>query len=84
MSGNRTIKTVDLLTLFEGIEGMPKRALDGLRAGKSARSVADEFIEPHIKAIEENAGQEMDAGYIAHLLEFVLLNSSDGKKPIRS
>jgi len=63
---------------------MPKDALDGLRQGMSARAVADKFIEPHIKAIEKNAGQEMDPGYIAHLLEYVLTNSSDGKNPIRS
>ena len=50
--------------------------------GMSARAVADKFIEPHIKAIEKNAGQEMDAGYIAFLLEYVLSRSNHGKKPV--
>ena len=75
---------MDLLKMFEGIEDLPKTALNGLRSGLSAREVADKFIEPHIREIEKNVGQEMDAGYIAHLLDYVLMNSSHGKKPIRS
>jgi hypothetical protein len=81
---DKTLKTMDLLTLFNGIEEVPKQVLNGLRAGRSVRELADEFIEPHIQKIEENAGQEMDPGYIGYLIEYVLLNSKNGQKPVQS
>jgi hypothetical protein len=67
---------MDLITLFDGIEGMPKAALDLFRKGACAREVAEKCIEPHITAIDRNAGQAMDPGYVAYLLEFVIMNSS--------
>lgn len=66
---------MDLLTLFEGVEHQPRLALDDLKKGMSAKDVASTHIEPNIRAIEKNAGQEMDPLYVAYLLEHVVQNS---------
>lgn len=73
---------MDLLTLFNGIEGLPQSALEALKGGASAQQVANLFISPNIAAIEKNTGQEMDPLYIAYMLEYVVQNSSPNGSPV--
>ena len=75
---------MDLITLFQGIPEVSRAAIADLKAGKSASEVASTHIAPNLKAIEKNAGQEMNPTYVAYLLEYVVTNSTHGKNPVHS
>ena len=69
---------MDLLTIFEGIPNQPQDAIRDLKKNISAKDVAATHIEPNLKAMEENAGQELDPLYIAYMLQYVVENSKNG------
>jgi hypothetical protein len=45
-------------------------------AGTFAAKVKEKLVLPNLKRIEEKLGQEMDAGYVAYAIEYVLSSSS--------
>ena len=71
---------MDLLTLFNNIEGQPQRALTALKNGMSAKEVAATHIEPHLTQLQDNAHQALDPLYVAYLLEYVVTSSAHGPK----
>lgn len=61
-----------LKDLFRGYNDHLKRAIADTKDNEQARIVAHRHITPIIDALSANAGQPMDATYIAYLIQFSL------------
>jgi hypothetical protein len=61
-----------LKDLFRGYADHLDRAIADTRDNEQARIVAHRHITPIIDALSDNAGQPMDATYIAYLIQYSL------------
>ena len=63
--------TITIEQLFRGLDKELDAAMKDVRSDMRASEVAEKHIAPILDKIEENTGEEMDAMYIAYMLEFL-------------
>lgn len=61
---------ISLATLFKGEEKTLHKCLQEAVDWVPAKDVAEKLIQPVLPRLEKNVGQEMDALYVAYLVEY--------------